>query len=455
MNPWKYLPAAVAAVLALALAYGAYTSLTTTQVVHVASGVQGSGYYELGQKLEQILHNDFEQQSLEAPITFQHLESRGPQENLRLLAHREAQLGLVLEGLSVKPKESGSADIRGLIKLSTSNLHIIVGQHLSQQMGKPITKFSDLVEQVPQKLGRPLRVYMGSPHGSTHAVMHHILNYYKTTTGTDLGWNVSEEGSYAEAAQQFLDNKIDVVCLLVATGSPAAVTLSQRGVLVPLPDAVIDAIHMLHPALLAQTIPPGIYNKDFPRTAVATLGAEDILVANAEVSNRLAYRIVRTLALHWPELQTGVLLPEDFAKAQLNQNDYFPLHPGAVAFYKGENVPLWPWFENKIVTVIEHREIALSVLGGIPTVYGLFYAWYQRRRVTRLMTQIGAMRQQGAMDHAAIENIRMHALTLMAQGKLSRESYTSLNEFIEAQLRHASMQAPAAVKTEGTPSSSA
>jgi hypothetical protein len=32
----------------------------------------------------------------------------------------------------------------------------------------------------------------------------------------------------------------------------------------------------------------------------------------------------------------------------------------------------------------------------------------------------------------------MHALTLLAQGKLSRDSYASLNEFIEAQLRYVS-----------------
>jgi len=281
---------------------------------------------------------------------------------------------------------------------------------------------------------------MGSAHGSTHAVMSHILTYYKTTTGADLGWEIVTEGSYADAIQDFLNNLIDVMCLLVATGSPAVVQMAQHGTLLPLPEAVIEAIHTLHPALLAQTIPAGVYNKDFPKAPASTLGAADILLANAEVSNRLAYRIVRTLAIHWPELQTGLLLPVDFAQAQLKENDYFPLHPGAVDFYKGDNVPLWHWFENKLTTIIEHRDIALSVLGGIPTVYTLLYAWYQRRRVNRLMGQIAALRQQGAVDHHAIENIRLHALTLMAQGKLSRESYASLNEFIDAQLKHAGLK---------------
>jgi TRAP-type uncharacterized transport system substrate-binding protein len=95
------------------------------------------------------------------------------------------------------------------------------------------------------------------------------------------------------------------------------------------------------------TIPAGVYNKDFPRAAVLTLGADDILIANGEVTNRLAYRIVRTIAIHWQELQSGTLLPENFVKAQLHENDYYPLHPGAVVYYKGEEVPLWPWFETR------------------------------------------------------------------------------------------------------------
>lgn len=444
--PRKILPALGATILALLFALGIYRSLTTTQVVSIATGIQGSGYYELGQKIEQILRSDFEQQPLEAPLIFQHIDSHGPQENLQLLAHRKAQLGMALEGLSVKPKESGSADIRGLIKISSSNLHIIVRPQLSHQLGKPITQLSDLVDNVRRRLGRPLRVYIGSPNGSTHTVMSHILTYYKTSTGTDLGWELTERGSYVDAADDFLHDRIDVLCLLVATGSPVAVTMSQHGLLVPLSEGVINAIHTLHPALSAQTIPAGVYNKDFPSVAITTLGAEDILVANGEVSSRLAYQIVRTLALHWPELQTGMLLPEDFAKAQLSQNDYFPLHPGAVAYYKGGNVPLWPWFEGILAVLIEQRDIVLSILGGIPTVYALLYAWVQRRRVTHLMTQIATLRHQDEIDHTAIENIRMHALTLMAEDKLSRDSYTSLNEFIDAQLSQTSLKSDRAAK---------
>jgi len=223
--------------------------------------------------------------------------------------------------------------------------------------------------------------------------------------------------------------------------------MAHHGVLLTLTDAATEAIHMLRPSLNSAMIPPGVYNKDFPAAAVRSLGADDILIANGEVSNRLAYRIVRTIAIHWQELQSGVLLTEDFAKSQLSQNDYYPLHPGAVAYYKGENVHLWPWFEDKVRLVIEHRDVVLSVVGGIPTVYTLAYAWYQRRRGTRLMAQIAALRSRGATDRATIENIRMHALTLVAQGKLNRDSYASLNDYIAAHLQ----QAPLA--TEPSPAS--
>jgi hypothetical protein len=139
----------------------------------------------------------------------------------------------------------------------------------------------------------------------------------------------------------------------------------------------------------------------------------------------------------------------DFAKAQLSQNDYYPLHPGAVSYYKGDHVPLWPWFEDKVRLVIDHREVVLSVVGGIPTVYTLLYAWYQRRRVTRLMAQIAALKIRGATDRATIENIRMHALTLVAQGKLNRDSYASLNDYIAAHLQLAPLPTEPPTLTDG------
>ena len=436
-QPWRIIPAVAASVLALVLLYGMYHELTSTQVLGISSGSPGGGYYELGEKLLQVLSTELDEQRLEAPVSFQHVDSHGPRQNLQHLAERKAQLGIAVEGLTVKPKVPGGADIRGLVKLSNSILHVVVSQQLSRTLGRPNLRFTDLLADHRQKLGRPLRIFMGSPHSGTHTVMGMLLNYYKVAPETGLPWEVMEHGSYTEVAAAFLQGQVDVVCLFVPIGSPAVVTMATHGVLVSLTDAASEAIHMVRPSLNSAIIPPGVYNKDFPAAAVHSLGADDILIANGEVSNRLAYRIVRTIAIHWQELQSGVVLAENFAKAQLKQNDYYPLHPGAVAYYKGENVPLWPWFEDKVRIVIEHRDVALSVVGGIPTVYTLFYAWYQRRRVTRLMAQIAALKLQGATDRATIENIRMHALTLVAQGKLNRDSYASLNDFIEAHLQQA------------------
>jgi len=44
------IPALVAMGVALILLYGAYESLTSTQVIKISSGSPGGGYYELGTK---------------------------------------------------------------------------------------------------------------------------------------------------------------------------------------------------------------------------------------------------------------------------------------------------------------------------------------------------------------------------------------------------------------------
>jgi uncharacterized protein len=436
-HPWRIIPIVAASVVGLVLVYGMYHELTSTQVIGLSSGEPGGGYYELGEKLLQVLSTDFDEQRLEAPVSLQRVESHGSRQNLQHLAERKAQLGIAVEGLTVKPKVPGGADIRGLVKLSNSILHVVVNPQLRRTLGRPNLQFTDLLADHRRRLGRRLRIFIGSPHSGTHTVMDMLLNYYKVSPDTELPWEVMEHGSYMEVANAFLQGHVDVVCLFVPVGSPAVAAMAKHGVLLTLTEAATEAIHTLNPSLNAAIITSGVYNKDFPAGAVHSLGADNILIANGEVSNRLAYRIVRTIAVHWQELQSGVLLAESFAKAQLNQNDYYPLHPGAVAYYKGDNVPLWPWFEDKVRLAIDHREVVLSVVGGIPAVYTLLYAWYQRRRVTRLMAQIAALKLRGATDRQTIENIRMHALTLVAQGKLNRDSYASLNDFIEAHLQQA------------------
>jgi TRAP transporter TAXI family solute receptor len=445
---WRWVPLVAVAAILLIFAYGAYRSLTGTQVVRIASGTPGGGYYEVAQRLQQILNNDLREQEFEAPVAFTHdEESHGPQQSLEHLAERKAQLALVTEGLSVRPKEPGGADIRGLVRLSTAMLHVVVGQHVVRQARKPITQFTDVL-QLASTVDRPVRVYTGNPRSGTHAVVDHLLKYYKVPGPETLRWELIEHGSAADTAAKLLEGEIDVVCLLVSIDAPAVVAMSHHGRLLALEQAAIDAIHTLRPALSEATIPAGVYNRDFPPKPVRTLGANTILVANAQISNRLAYRLVRTIDIHWPELQSGILLPDDFRKAQLKENDYFSLHPGAVAYYKGGNLPLWPWFEDKVRLAVEHRDVVISLGGGIPTVYALLYAWYQRRRVRQLMDQIAALKQQGTIDRATIENVRMHALTLLAQGKLSRDSYSTLNEYIYANLQRAAVNATEAAPPE-------
>ncbi|HZS12631.1 MAG TPA: TAXI family TRAP transporter solute-binding subunit [Nitrospirales bacterium] len=451
MSRWRLAPLIVVSVILVIFAYGVYRSLTGTQVIRIASGTPGGGFYEVGQRLEQVLNNDLHEQQYEAPVVFTRDETHGPRENLEHLAERKAQLGLVTEGLTVRPKEPGGADIRGLVKLSSAMLHVVVSDRVSRQVRKPVTQFTDVI-RLASALGRPLRIYTGSPRSGTHAVVELLLTYYKIVNRQDLKWEIIERGSAADTAMKFVDGEIDVVCLLVSIDAPAVVTMSHHGQLVSLDPAAIDAIHTLRPALIAATIPAGVYNRDFPKTPITTLGANTILVANAEISNRLAYRIVRAIGIHWQELQSGMLLPEDFRKAQVKESDYFSLHPGAVAYYKGDNLPLWPWFEDKVRLMVEHRDVVLSIGGGIPTLYALLYAWYQRRRVRQLMNQIAALKEQGTIERSTIENIRMHALTLLAQGKLNRDSYATLNEFIDANLQRAALQASQRASAGGKPS---
>jgi TRAP-type uncharacterized transport system substrate-binding protein len=70
-QPWRIIPAVAASLLAIVLVYGMYHGLTTTQVLGISRGSPGGGYYEVGEKLLQVLSTDLDEQRLEAPVSFQ------------------------------------------------------------------------------------------------------------------------------------------------------------------------------------------------------------------------------------------------------------------------------------------------------------------------------------------------------------------------------------------------
>ncbi len=148
------------------------------------------------------------------------------------------------------------------------------------------------------------------------------------------GGSVSYVG-YSDSAALMKDGHSD--CYMAVTSCPQSTIIDlnfRPGVrFLPIDKEHMDKILKLEPGLMATMIPAGAYKgleADVP--AVGTVTA---IVINKDVSDDLAYKIVKTLYANWPELaKVKKQAIENSKPEKALQGARIPVHPGAMRYYK-------------------------------------------------------------------------------------------------------------------------
>jgi len=148
------------------------------------------------------------------------------------------------------------------------------------------------------------------------------------------GGSISYVG-YTDSAALMKDGHSD--CYMAVTSCPQSTIIDlnfRPGVrFLPVDKAHMDKILEMEPGLMATVIPKGAYKgleADVP--AVGTVTA---IVIHKDVSDDLAYNIVKTLYTNWPELaKVKKQAIEESKPDQALLGARIPVHPGAMRYYK-------------------------------------------------------------------------------------------------------------------------
>jgi len=148
------------------------------------------------------------------------------------------------------------------------------------------------------------------------------------------GGSVSYVG-YSDSAALMKDGHSD--CYMAVTSCPQSTIIDlnfQPGVrFLPVDKEHMDKILEMEPGLMATVIPAGAYKglaADVP--AVGTVTA---IVIHKDVSDDLAYNIVKTLYANWPDLaEVKKQAIEDSKPENALLGARIPVHPGAMRYYK-------------------------------------------------------------------------------------------------------------------------
>lgn len=392
--------------------------------VVLSSGSEGGAYYDLGRSLCVVLTHNFQQHYLEKPFTFDDKPSNGSIENLEHILVGEAQLGLAIEGLSFE-QHSRNSDVRGLVKFSKSTLHIVLSRQIAQQYPK-VRRLTDVIHLA--RNSTPLRVYEGSEKSGTKFIVEQVLKHYGASSDSCSRWKCVEARTMDDAAEKLQDGHIDLAFFLVQVGAPALQKLADAGGRLLSLDDIVEGITTRRPFLTGMPLEKGTYNEKFPDQPVKTVSADDILIASAHLSDRLVYRIVRTISLQWHEFHTDLQFSDDFSKTQLAVNDYYALHPGALAFYQGRNIPLGSGFDVAWSYAVAHRDVLTSGLGLIGSAWALMSKWNRRKRIRGLILHLQRIHKKQPSSVVDIDGIKQEAIKLLASGRINQDDYAIVIE---------------------------
>ena len=293
--------------------------------IAIATGGTGGVYYPLGGGMANVLTKYVPNVAATARVT------GGSVDNLKLIGSKQSEVALVMvdaaiDALKGEDKFKGQpVRVRTLMVLYPNCMHVISIE------GKGIDKMSDL---------KGKRVSTGSPGSATEVMAFRVIE----GAGLDKDKDMRRERlGVAESTNAIKDGKIDayfwVGGLPTAAVTDLAASPSIKLKLVDHSD-VVDAMNKKYGGIYATgVIPAKTYpgqDKDNKITIV-----QNILVANADMPDKVAYDIVKTFI----EKRDELIAVHGEAKAitlsnQQPKNSPIPWHPGATKYFNENGVKM-------------------------------------------------------------------------------------------------------------------
>ena len=309
----------------LGAAMVAGVAIAQIKAISIATGGTGGVYYPLGGGLANVLSKEIPGLQATAEVT------GGSVDNLKLINSGQSELAFVmadaaLDALNGEDKFKGSkVPVRTLMVLYPNQMHVVTIE------GSGIEKLADL---------KGKRVSTGSPGSATEVMAFRVIE----AAGLDKDKDMKRERlGVAESVNAIKDRKIDAFFWVGGLPTAAVTDLAATpGVKMKMIDhsEVVDKMNAKHGNLYAASvIKAGVYpsqDKDNKNTVVW-----NILVANASLSDEMAYKVVKTMI----EKKADLVAVHQEAKSfsldnQIKSNSSIPWHPGAVKYFAEKGVKM-------------------------------------------------------------------------------------------------------------------
>ena len=316
---------ALGALVIGAAAFGSAALAQQPVNIAIATGGTGGVYYPMGGGMANVLSKYLPGVQATARVT------GGSVDNLKLIGSKQSEVALVmvdaaLNALNGEDKfKDNKVPVRTLMVLYPNRMHVVTVE------GTGISKMSDL---------KGKRVSTGSPGSATEVMAFRVIE----AAGLDKDKDMTRERlGVAESTNAIKDRKIDAYFWVGGLPTAAVTDLGATpGVKLKLVDTadLTEKMNAKYGALYSKgVIPAKTYPGQDADNKIAVV--QNILVANADMPDKVAYDIVKTIMEKKPELVAVHKEANSFEIAQqTKENTTIPWHPGAAKYFKEKGAKL-------------------------------------------------------------------------------------------------------------------
>jgi TRAP transporter TAXI family solute receptor len=309
-----------------ACALFASTGLAQNKInIFVATGPTTGVYYPMGGGLADVLTKHVPNLNATAGTT------DGSMANLLLIGQGKADIAFTMADASWDAykgqlKFQGKpVNLRALMVLYPNRMHVVTVE------GTGINKMSDL---------KGKRVSTGAPNSATQIMAYRVLEAYGIDPEKDIIRERLDPGKSSDAIK---DRKLDAYFWVGGVPTPAVTDLAATpGIklkLIDHSDATDAMVKKYGPLYVKDTIPAKSYPGQDTPNHIATVW--NVLVADAKLSDQLAYDIVKTIFERKEDLIRVHAEARNFDyKYQTNGAAVIPFHPGAKKYFAEKGVNL-------------------------------------------------------------------------------------------------------------------
>src|SRR6267154_1509581 len=309
----------------LGAAMVAGSAFAQIKAISIATGGTGGVYYPLGGGLANVLTKAIPGLQATAEVT------GGSVDNLKLINSGQSELAFVmadaaLDALNGEDKFKGSkVPVRTLMVLYPNQMHIVTIE------GTGVDKLADL---------KGKRVSTGSPGSATEVMAFRVIE----AGGLDKDKDMKRERlGVAESVNAIKDRKIDAFFWVGGLPTAAVTDLAATpGVKIKMIDHanLVAAMNKKYGDLYVEdTIPKSTYSGMTADNKQATV--MNILIAHENMSDQIAYNIVKAVFEHRSELIAVHKEAENFKlELQKQAASPIPFHPGAIKYFTEKGVKL-------------------------------------------------------------------------------------------------------------------